>query len=338
MTSTPATIVSGFGFLEAPRWHQNRIWFSDFYTYRVLSAREDGSDLRTEAEVPQQPAGLGWLPDGRLLVVSMLDRKVLRREADGTLVTHADLGAHATGHANDMVVDAAGRAYVGNFGFDLMSGAPLETTSLHRVDPDGTVTEVATDLWFPNGSVITPEGVLIVNETFGNRCTAFDLTPDGQLANRRAWAEFGPLSADRALDSVLASATVAADGGCLDAEGQRRAGTEIPASGAGNLIPVSYPARVHVEQDLIRSGLDQQRRQAGQAAVDRAHCRVAGIRAAQVVAGPDADGIGSDDRVDIGLGLDAVPGAGQVGPRGHLDRGCRLGQAGARDGRQGHHG
>jgi sugar lactone lactonase YvrE len=100
-----------------------------------------------------------------------------------------------------------------------MSGAPLETTSLHRVDPDGTVTEVATDLWFPNGSVITPEGVLIVNETFGNRCTAFDLTPDGQLANRRAWAEFGPLSADRALDSVLASATVAADGGCLDAEG-----------------------------------------------------------------------------------------------------------------------
>jgi sugar lactone lactonase YvrE len=219
MTSSPATVVSGFGFLEAPRWHQDRIWFSDFYTYRVLSAREDGSDLRTEAEVPQQPAGLGWLPDGRLLVVSMIDRKVLRREADGTLVTHADLGAHATGHANDMVVDAAGRAYVGNFGFDLMSGAPLETTSLHRVDPDGTVTQVATDLWFPNGSVITPDGVLIVNETFGNRCTAFDLTPDGRLVNRRAWAEFGPLAADRTLDTVLACATVAADGGCLDAEG-----------------------------------------------------------------------------------------------------------------------
>jgi sugar lactone lactonase YvrE len=219
MTAIPATIVSGFGFLEAPRWRENRIWFSDFYTYRVLSAREDGSDLRTEAEVAQQPAGLGWLPDGRLLVVSMRDRKVLRREADGTLVTHADLGSHATGHANDMVVDAQGRAYVGNFGFDLMSGAPLETASLHRVDPDGTVTQAASDLWFPNGSVITPGGVLIVNETFGNRCTAFDLTPDGQLANRRTWAGFGPLPADRALDKVLANATVAGDGACLDAEG-----------------------------------------------------------------------------------------------------------------------
>jgi len=219
MTATAATILSGFGFLEAPRWHEDRIWFSDFYTYRVLSAREDGSDLRTEAEVPQQPAGLGWLPDGRLLVASMRDRKVLRREVDGTLVTHADLGSHATGHANDMVVDAQGRAYVGNFGFDLMSGAPLETASLHRVDPDGTVTQAAGDLWFPNGSVITPDGVLIVNETFGNRCTAFDLTPDGQLANRRTWAEFGPLPADRALDKALAGATVAADGGCLDAQG-----------------------------------------------------------------------------------------------------------------------
>jgi sugar lactone lactonase YvrE len=219
MTDTAATIVSGFGFLEAPRWHEDRIWFSDFYTYRVLSAREDGSDLRTEAEVPQQPAGLGWLPDGRLLVVSMRDRKVLRREVDGTLVTHADLGSHATGHANDMVVDAQGRAYVGNFGFDLMGGAPPETASLHRVDPDGTVTQAASDLWFPNGSVITPDGVLIVNETFGNRCTAFDLTPDGQLANRRTWAEFGPLPADRALDETLANTVVAADGGCLDAQG-----------------------------------------------------------------------------------------------------------------------
>jgi sugar lactone lactonase YvrE len=219
MTDTAATIVSGFGFLEAPRWHEDRIWFSDFYTYRVLSAREDGSDLRTEAEVPQQPAGLGWLPDGRLLVASMRDRKVLRREVDGTLVTHADLGSHATGHANDMVVDAQGRAYVGNFGFDLMSGAPLETASLHRVDPDGTVTQAASDLWFPNGSVITPDSVLIVNETFGNRCTAFDLTPDGQLANRRTWAEFGPLPADRALDETLANAVVAADGACLDAQG-----------------------------------------------------------------------------------------------------------------------
>lgn len=220
MTDVSATIVaSGFGFLEAPRWHEDRIWFSDFYTHRVLSAREDGSGLRTEASVPQQPAGLGWLPDGRLLVVSMRDRKVLRREPDGTLSVHADLGGHATGHANDMVLDAAGRAYVGNFGFDLMSGAPLETAALHRVDPDGTVTEVAGDLWFPNGSVITPGGVLIVNETFGNRCTAFDLTGDGRLVNRRVWAEFGPLPADRALGKALAQCEVAGDGACLDSEG-----------------------------------------------------------------------------------------------------------------------
>ncbi|MGH3261812.1 MAG: SMP-30/gluconolactonase/LRE family protein [Trebonia sp.] len=219
MTTPPTTVASGFGFLEAPRWHEDRIWFSDFYGHRVFSAHEDGSDLRTEASVAQQPAGLGWLPDGRLLIVSMRDRKVLRRETDGTVVTHADLGSYATGHANDMVIDAAGRAYVGNFGFDLMGGVPVETASLHRVDPDGTVTEVAADLWFPNGSVITPGGVLIVNETFGNRCTAFDLTPAGQLVNRRVWAEFGPLPSDRALAKVLAECKVAGDGTCLDAEG-----------------------------------------------------------------------------------------------------------------------
>ena len=213
------TVASGFGFLEAPRWHEDRIWFSDFYTHRVLSAREDGADLRTEADVPEQPAGLGWLPDGRLLVVSMRDRRILRREHDGTLVVHADLNGQATGHANDMALDAVGRAYVGNFGFDLMAGAPLESASLHRVDPDGTVTEAADDLWFPNGSVITPDSVLIVNETFGNRCTAFDLTADGRLINRRVWAQFAPPPTDRALDKVLAQTKVAPDGCCLDAEG-----------------------------------------------------------------------------------------------------------------------
>jgi sugar lactone lactonase YvrE len=219
MTAAVTTVVSGQHFLEAPRWRDGRIWFSDFYGHQVQSAREDGSDLRTEVTVPEQPAGLGWLPDGRLLVVSMRDRKVLRREADGTLVTHADLSSAATGHANDMAVDAAGRAYVGNFGFDLMSGSPLETASLHGVDPDGTVTAVATDLWFPNGTVITPGNVLIVNETFGNRCTAFDLTDDGQLVNRRVWAEFAPLPTGRAMDQLFPQLKVAPDGCCLDSEG-----------------------------------------------------------------------------------------------------------------------
>jgi len=219
MADTAATVIDGFSYLEGPRWHDERIWFSDFYTHRVLSAREDGSDLRVEASVPQQPSGLGWLPDGRLLIVSMRDRKLLRREHDGTLVTHADLSRHATGHLNDMAVDAHGRAYVGNFGFDLMGGAPLEPAALHRADPDGTVTEVATDLWFPNGTVITKDGVLLVNETFGNRVTAFDLTQDGRLVNRRTWAEFGPLPTQRDIAKVLPQICVAPDGSCLDAEG-----------------------------------------------------------------------------------------------------------------------
>jgi sugar lactone lactonase YvrE len=219
MTEPMTTVLSDFRFLEAPRWHENRIWFSDFYSYHVYSALEDGSDLREEADVPTQPSGLGWLPDGRLLVVSMVDRRILRREPDGTLVTHADLSGFATGHLNDMSVDAQGRVYVGNFGFDLMSGAPLATAALHRVDPDGTVTEVATDLWFPNGSGITPDGTLVVNETFGNRISAFDITPDGELTNHRVWAEFGPLPDERELAKMLPGLAVAPDGGCLDADG-----------------------------------------------------------------------------------------------------------------------
>lgn len=216
----PSTVVSdGHAFLEAPRWHDERIWFSDFYVGRVYSAREDGTDLRVEAEVPGQPAGLGWLPDGRLLVVSMRDRRLLRREVDGSLAVHADLAQFATGHLNDMSVDADGRAYVGNFGFDLMAGDPVEPAALHRVDPDGTVTEVADELWFSNGSVITPAHALLVAETFGNRVSAFDITDDGRLANRRIWAEFGPLPADRSLHEALAGLTVGSDGVCLDAAG-----------------------------------------------------------------------------------------------------------------------
>ena len=219
MTRELTTILSDLAYLECPRWHEGRIWFADFYTYRVLSAAEDGSDLRVEAEVPQQPSGIGWLPDGRLLIVSMRDSKLLRRENDGSLVVHADLAPYVTGHPNDMVVDDQGRAFVGNFGFDLMSGADIVPTVLLRVDPDGAVTTVADDLWFPNGSVITEDGVLLVDETFGNRVTAFDLTDDGRLTNRRVWAEFGPLPTDRTLEHTLPALAVAGDGACLDAEG-----------------------------------------------------------------------------------------------------------------------
>jgi sugar lactone lactonase YvrE len=213
------TVAEGFAFLECPRWHGDRLWFVDFYTYRVYSARSDGSDVRVEAEVPGQPSGLGWLPDGRLLIVSMKDARVLRREADGSLLTHADLSAMVGGHPNDMVVDRRGRAFVGEFGFDLMAGAPLTPANLLRVDPDGTVTQAADDLWFPNGSVITEDDVLVVGETFGNRVTAFDITDDGSLVNRRIWAQFGDLPNSSDLNVALGELSVAPDGCCLDAEG-----------------------------------------------------------------------------------------------------------------------
>jgi sugar lactone lactonase YvrE len=213
------TVAEGFAFLECPRWHEDRLWFVDFYTYRVYSAHSDGSGVRVEAEVPGQPSGLGWLPDGRLLIVSMKDARVLRREPDGNLVTHADLSAMVGGHPNDMVVDRHGRAFVGEFGFDLMSGAPLAPANLLRVDPDGTVTQAADDLRFPNGSVITEDDVLVVGETFGNRVTAFDITDDGSLVNRRIWAQFGGLPNSSDLNVALGELSVAPDGCCLDAEG-----------------------------------------------------------------------------------------------------------------------
>jgi sugar lactone lactonase YvrE len=244
------TVLTDFSFLECPRWHEGRIWFVDFYTYRVLSATADGGDLRTEAEVPGQPSGLGWLPDGRLLVVSMRDARLLRRETDGTLVTHAELAGHVTGLANDMVVDADGRAFVGNFGFDLMKGAPIATAGLVRADPDGTVTTVAEDLWFPNGSVITDDNVLLVDETFGNRITAFDLTRDGELANRRAWATFGDLPSDRELPAALGQVVVAPDGCCLDAEGALWVADGL----GGRLIRVREPGEI-VDQIVVGSGV-----------------------------------------------------------------------------------
>lgn len=219
MSRETSSVVTDLAYLEGPRWHDQRIWFSDFYTYRVYSAAEDGSDLRVEAEVPAQPSGLGWLPDGRLLIVSMRDARVLRREADGTLACHADLSGYVNGLLNDMVVDTDGRLFVGEFGFDLMAGAPLRPGVLLRVDPDGTVAKAAGDMWFPNGSVITGDRTLLVDETFGNRVSAFDINDDGSLANRRVWAAFGEQPTERELEKMLPQIAVAPDGCCLDADG-----------------------------------------------------------------------------------------------------------------------
>ncbi|MCB1694041.1 MAG: SMP-30/gluconolactonase/LRE family protein, partial [Pseudomonadales bacterium] len=198
------SLATNLTFTEAPRWHDGRLYFSDFYSHRVLAVDESGN-LETIAEVANQPSGLGWLPDGRMLIVSMIDRKLLRREQDGTLVVHADLSGIATWHCNDMVVDAAGRAYVGNFGFDLHGGGEPCAADLARVDPDGTVSVAAKDLQFPNGAVITPDGqTLIIGETMARQLTAFDIAPDGTLSNRRVWADIAPHLPD---------------GICLDAEG-----------------------------------------------------------------------------------------------------------------------
>ncbi len=215
------TVISGMSFTECPRWHEGRLWFSDFYTYQVYSAKEDGSDLRVEASVPNQPSGLGWLPDGRMLVVSMRDRKIMRREANGDLVVHADVSSFVTGHPNDMIVDSQGRAFLGNFGFDLMGGAAIVPTVLLRVDPDGAVHVVAEDMWFPNGAVITPDNRLIVDETLGNRVSVFSIQPDGKLTNRQTFAKFAELPDRTDVMTALQAGQIACspDGNCLNSDG-----------------------------------------------------------------------------------------------------------------------
>jgi sugar lactone lactonase YvrE len=218
MAAEPVAVLEQLSYLEGPRWHEGRVWVSDFYTHHVVSAREDGSDVRVEAEVPGQPSGLGWLPDGRLLVVSMRDHTLLRREESGELVVHADLSSFCSGHLNDMVVDAEGRAYVGNFGFDLMARAAPAPTVLVRVDPDGSATVAAPDLHFPNGAVVIGQD-LVLAETTANRISAFRIGAGGELGERRDWARFGAAPAAGDADAVEGALTVAPDGICADAEG-----------------------------------------------------------------------------------------------------------------------
>jgi sugar lactone lactonase YvrE len=212
------TLLDGGAFWEAPRWHTGRWWVSDFYTHAVTAVDPDGSS-ETVLEVGGQPSGLGWLPDGSLLVASMRDQRILRRTPDGAVAVHADLSGVATGNLNDMVVGPAGHAYVGCFGFDAEAGEDPAPGALWRVEPGGAVSPAAGGLLFPNGGVITADGdTLIVAETAGARLTAFAIGADGGLGDRRIWAQVAPPPRLGTFAETVAALRFGPDGCTLDAE------------------------------------------------------------------------------------------------------------------------
>jgi sugar lactone lactonase YvrE len=198
----PRILMSGLAFPESPRWHDGRLWFSDWGAHEVIAVDLEG---RSEVivRVPSFPMCIDRLPDGRLLIVSASDGVLLRREPDGSLVTHADLTGLADHPWNEIVVDGRGNAYVNNIGFDFPAGE-FTPGIVALVTPDGSAQQVAEGVAFPNGMVVTPDNsTLIVAESYGNKLTAFEIAADGGLSNRRAWAD---------LDGGFP------DGICLDAE------------------------------------------------------------------------------------------------------------------------
>jgi sugar lactone lactonase YvrE len=226
---TLQTPVEGGSFFESPRWREGRWWASDFYRRLVMTVDPTGA-TEEQLLVEGQPSGLGWMPDGSMLVVSMRDHRILRWRPGAQATVHADVSEHCGGHLNDMVVDRRGRAYAGNFGFDLMGGADPAPAALIRVDPDGTARVAAEDLLFPNGSVITPDGqTLIVGETAGARYTAFSIRDDGALTDRRIWAQIAPTPALTTLAETLGQLQFGPDRCALDAEGHIWAADEVGA-------------------------------------------------------------------------------------------------------------
>jgi len=223
---TLSTLLEGGTFFEGARWHDGRWWASDFYANRVVAVTPDG-EASDELQV-EQPSGLGWLPDGSLLAVSMTGHAVWRRSPDGEVSLHADLSPYSRGEANDMVVDGTGRAYVGSYGYDLMAGEEPAEATLIRVEPDGTIHAAAEGLQFPNGTVLTPDGgTLIVAETIAARLTAFSVAGDGSLSDRRVYAQIAPSPELAPMDTMLPKVGYAPDGITLDAEGCVWAGDSL---------------------------------------------------------------------------------------------------------------
>ena len=211
-------LVEGGHFFEGARWHHGFWWVSDLYAGHVLKIAPDGSS-KVVTRVEQQPSGLGWLPDDTLLVVSMLDRKVLRVATDGSTSVHADIKSFTGGLANDMATDSRGHGWVSNLGFDFFAGEAPRPADLVHIAPDGTPSIAASDMLFPNGMVVTPDDrTLIVAETFGGRLTAFTIGEEGVLSDRRIWAQLGLVPPWDSMHS-LGQADLMPDGCALDADG-----------------------------------------------------------------------------------------------------------------------
>src|SRR2546421_799456 len=184
------TLMAGLAFGESPRWHDNRLWFSDWGAQEVIAVDLEGkSEVITR--IQSFPFCIDFLPDGRLLVVSGRDRLLLHMEPDGSLVTHADLTSLSDHPWNEIVVDGRGNAYINNIGFDF-PGGEFAPGILALVTPDGSARQVADGVAFPNGMVVTPDNsTLILAESYTNRLTAFDIAADGSLSNRRGGGALG---------------------------------------------------------------------------------------------------------------------------------------------------
>lgn len=219
------TVLDGLHFGESPLpGPDGRLYLSDFYARQVLALDTDSWTPEPVASVPAQPSGLGWLADGSLLIVSMRDRMLLRRDPGGALHEHADLSGIATGAANDMYVDATGRAWIGDFGFDFYGilerepdadplfgpGADPPTAHIITVALSGPVAAAADGMRFPNGIVQFSDGTIVVAETVGMCLTAFTPGSHGELRDRRVWADLSEAGPD--------GGAILPDGICVDAE------------------------------------------------------------------------------------------------------------------------